>query len=105
MEITKLKAFSLLSILLLCSCSNDSDTAHVPEMAADVAIASEETPKKIEPPARVMLQSKELFGSVQSKDSEYAGDPLLEPQGKMDEIGSGDVLNLDQLDYSEDLGR
>lgn len=102
MEITKLKAFSLLSILLFCSCSDDSNTAHVPEMAAGIANASQ-TSKKAEPPAKVLLQSREIFGSVKSKGSEFAGDPLLEPQNKLDEIGSGEVINLDQIDYSQDL--
>lgn len=102
MEITKLKAFSLLSILLFCSCSDVSDTADVPDMAADIATESQ-TSEKAEPPAQVMLQSRELFGSVKSRGSEFAGDNLLEPQNKMDEIGSGEVLNLEQIDYSQDL--
>lgn len=102
MEITKLKASSFLSILLFCSCSDVSDTAHVPEMAADMAIVSQPS-EKAEPPAKVMLQSREIFGSVKSKGSEFAGDLLLEPQDEMDEIGSEEVINLDQIDYSQDL--
>ncbi len=106
MRTSALKAFALLSILLFCSCSDDSDTAQVPEIAPVVSQAAEKV-ERSEPaqPAEILLQSKELFGSMKSKDLEFADDSLLQSQNSFEELDTDGALELEQTDFSQDITR
>ena len=99
---TTLKAFSFLSILLFCSCSNSTDTAQVPDMVPAISEASKSSEKEV-PPSAVMLEHQDLFENKKSKKPVFAGDPLLAPQGSLDEFDTGEALNFERGDFSQDI--
>jgi hypothetical protein len=105
MQIATLGAFSSLSILLFCSCSNSSGTADIPEMTPAVSQASQlQSPKKNPQPAEVLLQSQNLFDTQESENSQFAGDPLLQSQeSNFDPVSTETGLMLEQTDFSQEI--
>lgn len=103
MKFTKLKVFSIPSILLLCSCSNGSDTAQVPEMAPVALQASKKIERLEAPPSQVLLNSKELFASKKSEGLDFADDPILQSQDSFEDLNHDGILELEQTDFSQDL--
>lgn len=109
MKTTTFRIFTLLAILLLCSCSDVSDVAQDPE-AAEARLQKlkeiEEAEKTAPPTAQVMLESKQLFQPA--KTEEYADDPLLQQQDDLQGLETGttdsdQLLNLESGDFSKSL--
>ena len=116
MQTTILRAFTLLLILLFCSCSNPSDTAQVPDFAPAVSQASklQKTPvedlsqpnKGVTQPAETLLQQKVLFRSQESnktKRSEFVADSFLQTQDSFDEFRMDEIPTTQQSDFSQGL--
>lgn len=100
MQTKSLKGFTFLSILLFCSCSDFSETAQVPDMAPVTPVESQPSEVELQP-ARVLSQHQDLFGSLKTNDSKFAGDSLFEPQESFEETFSDDTLTLEQGDFSQ----
>ena len=101
MKTITIKAVSALFILSFCSCSDVSDTAQIPEMAPTIVPQEPQNPKEAETPAKTLLQSAELVDSKKSKAPEFADHFLIETQDSFGDLNTGEVLTIEQSDFSQ----
>ena len=101
-------------LLTLCSCSDPSDTAQIPEMAAPDSQATQqsENPKEeksltdlqaqpdVEQPASIMAKQLKDFGS---EDPGYTGDSFFQSQTSFEVPITDDVTVKDSVDFSGNL--
>jgi len=117
MQTTWIKSFSVLSILLFCSCSNHGEI-EVPEMASAIELTTQLPDNENQPakdllqqqdldtqPAKALLQHQDLFGNgeTESKGSEFAGDPLLGTESGLDKFDAENILHKKQADFSQEI--